>query len=386
MSTYRWLITIGALLLASTPQAYELPATCQSVGHWKIIEGTCGANGKLQGKGTASFNREARFTGEFVDGLPHGRLTMEGLDGAGRLTQCEFDFDKGQIVNSELSCTMRDASDSRTGDPSPVLRFKVTSGSGRVAWSERDLRLTEGNPIYRGEGVGTLRVDLPQIEISSRIDAKALLPAANGVAADIVQQTGTADHLTLRFGDDRKSRDTSISLEISNFNNTLSSDFRLNTEVWESEHKSTMPLTIAGTFNWACPWNVRPVCRLTPFASPEAPGDELGLNDGKVDRRALIKLTTTSPANQYEYVQPSKKPYLDNWFNRVLYFKKDGFEFDATRSKCSRDERGAFFIGNELPVKTFDVRPLCGKVTMPDGRSFDGKYDRSTGKPILPPS
>lgn len=121
---------------------------------------------------------------------------------------------------------------------------------------------------------------------------------------------------------------------------------------------------------------------IKPFSSPPETSGDLGLKAGKVDRRALIKLTTTNPSRQYEYVRPSNERY-DNWPQRVLYFKKGGFEFDATGSDCMINERGASLIRVATPIKEFDVRPRCGKVTMPDGRSFDGKYDTSTGKPIL---
>lgn len=256
------------LLLATGSQAYELPVTCQSVGHWKVIEGQCGANGKLQGRGTAALNPEIRFTGEFVDGLPHGRHSMVGLNGrlhegglhAGQLhvgtrVRCEFDFENGQIRNSEFSCTFEYLPGGQTSNPPPPIVLKVKSGAGQVQWNTTDSRHVEGNPAYRGEGRGLLIVDLPTVEVSAQVHVQTIVPAADIAYANI-NHTGTADQLTMRFG---QVRSRSISFDIANFDNTLAGDFTLRVNSL-NETDSVLPLSLAGTFNWTCLTHSRDSC------------------------------------------------------------------------------------------------------------------------------
>jgi hypothetical protein len=124
---------------------------------------------------------------------------------------------------------------------------------------------------------------------------------------------------------------------------------------------------MTGTFSASCfhAWG----CILRPYLVPKA-------NSGKIDSRALLRVVPTGTSLQYEMVFGENS----QGFPELLYFKDDKIEFDATTTAaCNYDGylHGATLL---FPKGRYDIFPSCGKITTPDGRSYEGMFKQ--GKPM----
>lgn len=329
------------LLMLFTSQgvmAYELGTMCKAVDGWQVKEGTCDSQGRLQGKGTTFFAKPVLFTGNYVDGLPDGQQDMVLQENKGR--HCILNFSKGEVSNSELVCTTKDDSSEQV-----VSLLRVAPGAGKVTWKRT---------LLYGRYAAQLRIDLPQLDVSGSVSIGA---AGLGLGANSARFNGAAEFFLLEIDDQH----TNFSLGISIQNMTTS--------------VKSPNFEISGTFNFDC--DRRNQCNLNRIFTSEPV-------EGKIDPRSLATLTFKN-SERYELVPLHNA--RDN-FRRVIYFKgPDGAVFDASATKnCGADlgadiARSGQIYGRKFKY-TFDFHPVCGKVTTPNGQSFEGNFDRY-GKPIV---
>lgn len=361
-----------ALLAPQVATAYDLGTMCKAVDGWQVEEGTCDNQGRLQGKGAAYFARQVVFYGNYVDGLPDGPQDMALSDGLGSSLKgrerfagkrhCLINFAKGEVTNSELVCTTQVPAN--YGRPEHVASLRVAPGAGKVAWTRL---MTSGN----GRQGVQLRIDLPQLDVSGDVNIDA---AGLDLRAEDARFSGPAESFLLTIDD----RGTNFLFKMSIQNMTTS----VKTQEVAATRMKSPGLEFSGTFSFNCDTRDRcDIPRYGIFTSEPV--------DGKIDARSLTRLTLNDK-DRYEMVPLHVQRDLDRFYNknyqRVIYFKgPDGVVFDSTASRnCGADVGADIMLkgSNMSRVKAYDFRPVCGKVTTPNGQSFDGNFDRY-GKPIL---
>ena len=81
------------------------PLGCATTGGWVYVAGTCDPQLRLQGRGTALWQKRLElkvsqgFTGNFVNGLPQGQGRLEGLEKYTRYSPT-----KARLFRAKFSC------------------------------------------------------------------------------------------------------------------------------------------------------------------------------------------------------------------------------------------------------------------------------------------
>ena len=359
-----------ALLAPQIAEAYDLGTMCKAVDGWKVVEGACDNQGRLQGKGAAHFHSAAVFYGNYVDGLPDGPQDMAlsngfGVSGTGSFREqyannrhCLINFSKGEVSNSELVCTTKVPGN--YGRPAHVASLRVAPGAGKVAW-------------VRKSWGAELRIDLPQLEVVGDVYIDF---AGLDLRSNEARFSGPAESFLLTIGAG-SSGQSLVQMAIQNITTSVKME-----QVSTTTGSNSPGMEFRGTFNFNC--DARDRCtipRYGIFTSEPV--------NGKIDSRSLTTLTLKN-SEQYELVPLHVARDLDRFYNtkyqRVIYFKgPDGVVFDSTSTKNCGADSGADLIqkgGKMSAVKGYDFHPVCGKVTTPNGQSFEGHFDRY-GKPII---
>lgn len=321
-------------------QGYSLGNLCKSVDGWRVLKGNCDSSGMLQGAGEATMDGQGIpprtiFSGNFVDGKPDGPHQMffctvvsprcAKRDDHEIWGRCNITFRNKAVSNEEISCSFNDGT------------LVVKPGSGRINWRN------EPHPM-RSTPMASIEIDLPEIEWRG--------PFTYSSVASVLS---LRDRRTIIVGKaDRFILDLhkSTSFIFEGFSGSAKSD----------------EIVVSGVFSFKCPY-----CSLSGFVYAS-------LDSDAVDERSLVRVSLNNKGVETSY----KIVYFND--GEVLYFESsDGLVFDASNSKCSSDYRGRGarlrkmngVVGNKI-----DIQPYCGKITTPDGRSFDGKFD-SNGRPII---
>lgn len=359
---------IAALLTgmaaAGSAQAFEMRNACKTIDKWTPAYGQCDATGLLQGRGVAYF-RNLLIFGNFVGGLPEGRhrlvfnasvqkveqmvsqvresrspdrgytsfeeMLMLGVgNDKYHKTGCDLSFVAGEVASQEISCSVLGY------DKSPVS-YTVTPFDGKV-------RII--GQARTGGRTAQLEMDLPSLTARGDFD-NALLRHVNNENVIAGQLKGRADRVAIAVA-----LNTNL-MELVADNATVN--------FTSSDPKVRITIGLNGTFDLKCTTR----CKLNSY--------EFGKPDEPVDTRFLQTLSlggksyTLLPIGSYQ--------------REVFYFKgPDGLEFDGAVANCVHDRivKGGsaqlLVVGNGQQL---DIKPLCGTVTMPDGRKQTGQW--STG-------
>lgn len=330
------------------------PLGCATTGGWVYVAGTCDPQLRLQGRGTALWQKKLElklshgFTGNFVNGLPQGQGRLEGLEkytrysptgrtdewkisNDGGIAIPNLEFDKGEIVSREIQLSASRAYGRNT------LQLKAQIST------EDMFRLTEDS------GKGHLAVDLGQIALTATYAHGQGSTGGMGFREAPVQisgrfRTGTIGPTRLAFDVDGELRTTGGANAF--------------------EYKGNMRVTC---------WNA--ICEIhfqgqSPGSRPESADKQTPAGEQSI----------TYLGKTYTFI-PGKVR------DRVAYFAApDGTRFDARIPECaninSLGEAGARLDtrGNRQPP-TLDLSGACGHLTTPNGVDFKGTFDR-TGKPV----
>jgi len=351
-------MTVPILLMSASTQAFELGNLCKETDLFYPIEGSCDKNGFLQGDGVASLTYEKvneyyelSSSGLFNDGLPQGKHVIKGPN---NLT-CNVEFNNGQLLAKGFTCK-RPAKRRSNNRDAFTYNLKVEGAEGSIS-------------VKKEKSKGwKIKIYMAQIEVTSDLTLRVLAER-------------NRDHLSPEI--------SNVPSTFSGYTDILEISLSGNEGLaFDATNVGTIiddpKFTLEGVFLFRCAsmgW-----CSADRFDSRPV--------DGAIDSRALFKYTDKLNKRLYEiafvrdtYSGPSP-----------IYFKDDkGVTFNGMRPQCKStiydnklihaDQDCATSLKVQCRKKSenreLSFKPRCGEVTMPDGRSFDGFFDPSTGSPIV---
>ncbi|RFO97707.1 hypothetical protein DIC66_07590 [Rhodoferax lacus] len=412
-----WLGVLIAVLMAlpGAGHAYDLVLPgCKPVGDWKPVFGKCDANGVLTGTGGALFFNMF-VKGQFLDGLPDGKHdfylgsstflselnksasseianwdalllknpriaevsgnapsnktecpsnTEWGLSNCaaqmGRNTFCTIHFAKGELVAKAIACNLSKPDVNAYGSES--LNFTITPFDGKLRIQLYD---QQRDPLSARRDKDVMIVaDVPTLSITYR--------KGEGARAKMVARyKGNADSVEI-------GRNLSIKGFLGDYEEEK---FEPKGKLGQTVNSVSQGAeAINGYFNVSCVGLDN--CRLDLLLYKPT--------GASVDNRYLT--THTLDGKKFQYVMTENAGRgakgmgsLSNGY--VYYFKSpDGMEFDGSVGACPGGGKASMkSIGASVSAGTaayLDIRPVCGKVTAPNGQSFTGKFN-DEGKPVL---
>lgn len=368
--------------------AFDLQAAaCKTVAGWTPIFGQCNEQGQLNGTGGAFFGKRLIVKGSFKKGLPDGRgefsLVRDALLNSGSLTYltkfasadirswdafissaskkdsyieslartnfCSISFEAGQIANGDIECSLKLEGPGPTGE----LSYKIKPLAGKSYLRN-----------------GQIEMDVPTV--LARI---TLTNSMYGTTNKLVI-AGVSDELILSDTETFHMRGLIGSV-------TYATDAR-------SEAADDYAISFQSYLDISC------VAGNSTCYSAHMPFTPQG---DTVDVKHLTKVTLKSGKTvQYVALTKNRQNFKSNFLgNRLMklpfpsmnnqnfsrdyfyYFKTTtGVEFDGSAPECGG--KGAALIKQGGDWKKLDFLPICGKVTMPDGRTYSGAFDNE-GKP-----
>jgi hypothetical protein len=372
--------------------AFDLQAAaCKTVAGWTPLFGKCNEQGQLSGSGGAFFGKRLIVKGLFKEGLPDGKgefsLVRDALLTSGSLKYlekfasadiqswdafirssskkdsyfevlartnfCSISFDAGQIANGDIKCTVK------LQGPGPT---------GELAYSIKPLA---GKSYLRN---GQIEMDIPTVSVRA-----TLTNSMYGVTNSLVI-TGVSDELILSDTETLHMRGLVGSA-------IYATDARSDaTEDYAVGLQSYLDVSCIGG-NSSC------LASHMPFTPQGSNVDakyltKVTLKSGKTIQYVALtsnrlSLDSMSRGAGGRHLIPLNFPSMGNYMrpsdNRFYYFKaSNGVEFDGSAPECNGKGQAKVKGDN---WKVLDFFPVCGKVTMPDGRTYSGSFD-DQGKPL----
>ena len=374
--------------------AFDLKAAaCKTVAGWTPLFGQCNEQGQLSGSGGALLGENLFIKGSFKAGLPDGRMEFF-LARQSKMLGNEFFFLKqsasADIQSWDSFVNEVSKKDSHNGQTlkSKVNFCGISFEAGQIANGdiECSTKVFQGELAYKIKPLagksyirnGQIELDIPNVTVNLKnTSSNSLLDASSGLLI-----TGIADELIL-------SDTTTLHMRGLIGTVTYTPDPRSNQAKFGGDYavsvQSYLDISCIGG-NGNC-------------LSSHMPFTPQGSN---VDAKYLTKVTLKSDKTVQYVALTGKRLTIDALIrggggtslmplnfpsmgyqgpsnNRLYYFKAtNGVEFDGSASECNG--KGSASIKGD-GWKDFDFFPICGKVTMPDGRTYSGPFDRE-GKPL----
>ena len=374
--------------------AFDLQAAaCKTVAGWTPLFGQCNEQGQLSGSGGALLGENLLIKGSFKAGLPDGKMEFF-LGRQNKLIGNEFYFLKtsasADIRSWDSFVNEVSKKDSHNGQTlkSKVNFCEISFDAGQIANGDIECRtkVFEGELTYKirplaGKSYirkGQIELDVPNVMVNLTNTRSMLLSDESrsllitGIADELILSDTTTLHMRGLIGTVTHTPDPRSNLAKYGGDYAVSAQSYLDISCVGGNsncYSSHMPFTPQGGNV-----NAKYLTKVTLKSGKTV--QYVALTSKRLSIDALLG------ARGGTNLMPLNFPSMGNWNpsdNRFYYFKAtNGGEFDGSASECN-GKGSAATKGNDW--KDFDFLPICGKVTMPDGRTYSGPFDRE-GKPL----